>query len=72
VSNVKQLTLEVSGMSCTGCEERIQTALARLEGVLRSQADHQAGKVQVVVDPGRASEEAVRRSIEKAGYGVSP
>ena len=69
---MKQLNLEVSGMSCTGCEDRIQTALTRLDGVVRSKADHQAGKVQVVIDPGRASEEAVRGAIEKAGYGVSP
>ncbi len=68
---MKQLQLNVSGMDCTGCEHRIETTLARLDGVVRSKADHQRGLVTVVINPAKASEEAVRASIEKAGYGVS-
>lgn len=69
---MQQLELTVSGMTCTGCEQRIAKALARLEGVVRSTANHQTGQVRVVFDATRTSERAVRLTIERAGYEVSP
>lgn len=68
---MKQLVLTVTGMSCSGCEQRIETALAGLDGVVRSKADHQSGAVTVVINPARAGEDAVRASVTQAGYGVS-
>ena len=67
-----QLELKVSGMTCTGCEQRIAKALSRLEGVVRSTANHQTGQVRVVFDATRTSEQPVRSAIEQAGYEVSP
>lgn len=67
-----QVQLRVSGMTCTACEQRIQKALSRVDGVVRSSADHQAGQVRVVFDAARTSERAVRATIEQAGYEVSP
>lgn len=69
---MQQSEFRVSGMSCSACERRIERALARVEGVLRSAADHQAAQVRVVFDPRRTSEQAVRSCIEQAGYEVSP
>jgi len=69
---MKQLELKVSGMTCTGCEQRIAKALSRLEGVVRSTANHQTGQVRVVFDTARISEQAVRSVIEQTGYEVSP
>jgi len=69
---MEQIELLVGGMSCTGCEQRIEKALARCDGVLRSSADHQTGKVRVVFDPKKASEQSVRSCVERAGYEVSP
>lgn len=69
---MKQLELKVSGMTCTGCEQRIANALSRLEGVVRSTANHQTGQVRVVFDAARISEQAVRSAIEQTGYEVSP
>jgi copper chaperone CopZ len=39
---------------------------------VRSAADHRTGKVRVVFHPKKASEQAVRSCIERAGYEVSP
>ncbi len=68
---MEQLTLRVSGMSCTGCEQRVQKALGRLEGVQRSGADHRRAEVRVVFDAARTSEQAIRACVERAGYAVS-
>jgi DNA-binding transcriptional MerR regulator len=69
---VKQLELGVSGMTCRACEQRIEKALARIEGVVQSAADHRAAQVRVMFDPARASENALRSCIERAGYRVAP
>lgn len=64
-------TLEVQGMDCTSCENRLRTALTRLEGVIRVDADHRAGRVSFRFDESRASEEDVKERIRAAGYEVA-
>ena len=68
---MQQIEFHVSDMSCRACDERIEKALVRVEGVVRSAAYHRAGQVRVVFDPTRTSEQAVRSRIEQAGYKVS-
>lgn len=68
---MQQIEVRVTGMSCSACERRIEQALARVVGVVRSNADHRVGHVRVAFDPARTSEQAVRSCIEQAGYGGS-
>ena len=69
---MEQLVLSVHGMTCTACENRIQRALGKLDGVRQARADHQAGEVRVLVDPAKTPKDAVRACITDAGYEVSP
>ncbi len=68
---MKQLQLKVTGMDCTTCERRLENALSHIDGVTRSKADHQMGTLSVVIDPAKVKEEAIRASVEKAGFEVS-
>jgi copper chaperone CopZ len=67
---MEQVELHVTGMTCSACEQRIQRALAHVEGVVRSAADHRTARVSVVFDPARTSAEAVQSCITGAGYQV--
>ena len=67
---MEQLELRVNGMTCTGCEQRIERVLAQVDGVVRSTADHRAAQVRIVFDPARTSAEAVQDRITQAGYEV--
>lgn len=67
---MKQIALHVVGMHCSGCEQRLQRALARLAGIKRNRADHRTGVVQVAFDPASVSEQAIRACVEQAGYEV--
>jgi len=69
---MKQLEVRVTGMTCTACEQRIEKALARVEGVVQSAADHRAARVRVMFDPADTSASDVRSCIERAGYVVAP
>lgn len=63
-----ELSLTVTGMSCTGCEQRIATVLGRIDGVRAVQADHAAGTVAVDYDPTVADPAVLRRRLADAGY----
>jgi Cu+-exporting ATPase len=69
---MEQLELHVTGMTCHACEQRIERALAQVDGVVRSTADHRGARVKVVFDPARTSAESVERRIAQAGYEVVP
>ena len=69
---MKQVDLRVSGMTCRACEQRIERALSKIEGVALSAADHRAAQVRVMFDPAQTSERALRECVERAGYTVAP
>lgn len=62
--------LQVKGMSCTGCEQRISRVLERIEGVRRVEADHVSGRVRVRVGPGLTDRNLLAERIETVGYDV--
>jgi copper chaperone CopZ len=59
-------------MTCRACGQRLEKALAGVDGVVQSAADHRAARVRVMFDPVRSTESAVRSCIERAGYAVAP
>ncbi len=69
-SNPQSLRLQVQGMNCSGCEQRISTALRRLDGVVEATADHVSGEVRLRFDPASTHRGAVVDRIVLAGYTV--
>lgn len=60
-------TLEVSGMSCTGCESTVEAAVSKVPGSSDVEADHETGTVTI---DGDVDTQAVRTAIEDSGYTV--
>lgn len=67
---MEQVAIGVKGMSCSGCEQRLEQALTRLQGIARVSADHVSERVEVVLDPARVSGAEMRNCIERAGFEV--
>jgi copper chaperone len=65
---MERKTISVTGMSCNGCEQNVETALRNLDGVSRVEANHDADAVDVVLEDGVADD--VNAAIEQAGYDV--
>ena len=63
-------TIPVSGMSCNGCEQNVENALRKLDGVARVETDHEADTVEVVADDDVGDAE-VHGVIERAGYDIA-
>jgi copper chaperone len=71
VSTMSQtVTLQVVGMTCTGCEQRLGRALHRSDGVYETSADHRTGQVRVRFDPAATDRAALVERIVTAGYQV--
>lgn len=64
-----QRTIEVSGMSCNGCEQSVETALESVEGVDRADADHEGATVEVIADES-VSDADLEDAVREAGYEV--
>ncbi len=59
-----------ANMTCHACEMLISDSVGEIKGVKSVRADHETGRVDVEFDA-PATEQAVRRAIEKEGYKVS-
>ena len=59
-----------ANMTCHACEMLISDSVGELAGVKTVRADHKTGKVDVEFGA-PATEQAVRKAIEKEGYEVS-
>jgi copper chaperone len=67
---MERKTLSVAGMSCNGCEQNVEHALATLDGVNRADADHDAETVEVVAGD-EVSEDDIADAVRDAGYEVT-
>ena len=62
--------LIVKGMTCMGCVGNVKKVLQALPGVKEVDIVLQVGKVTVQHDPDKTDIEAMKTSIEEAGYEV--
>ncbi len=65
------VTLKVEGMTCTGCEQRLGTALRRLDGVSEAKANHRTGELTIRYDPDTTDRQALEERVVTAGYEVA-
>jgi copper chaperone CopZ len=62
--------LHVSGMKCGGCAKKIESALAKVDGVKGVKIDWQAGKVEVAVQQGKDARTIAKPVVDSLGYHV--
>ncbi|MDR3495852.1 MAG: cation transporter [Ancalomicrobiaceae bacterium] len=60
-------TLQVEGMSCSGCVKSVESALLRADPVAKVSIDLPSGRVEIESE---LSSEALVAAIEAAGYDV--
>ena len=60
--------IQVKGMSCNSCENRIEDALKDLEGIRKVGASYSKEEVMVEFDSSKISENRIKELINKEGY----
>ena len=66
---MKEIILNVKGMMCEGCENRIKNAVATIDGVVDVSAKHDTGIVKLIARD-NVTEDVVREKIEDIGFTV--
>ncbi|GIX41778.1 MAG: hypothetical protein KatS3mg129_1511 [Leptospiraceae bacterium] len=66
----KTYTLQIDGMTCTGCEAAIEAAVSKISGVIEIKANHRTGKGLVRFDSKKTNINQIKKAIEELGYKV--
>ena len=74
MARIETLELTVKGeelIHCVGCENRIQSVVSTLPGVLKVKADHKTQGILVTLDGDRTTPEQVKEKLDFMGYRTS-
>ncbi|MBR3888063.1 MAG: heavy-metal-associated domain-containing protein [Clostridia bacterium] len=64
-----EILFNVDGMMCTGCENRVKSALSEIDGVVEVVANHENGTVIVKTNK-ELKKEDLAEIIENLGFDV--
>lgn len=68
---MKNLTLDVKGMTCGHCKMSVNGALTDLDGVSNVEVNLETGKVEVTYDENKVDTEKLKEAVEDQGYDVA-
>jgi mercuric ion transport protein len=70
-SGVREITISIEGMTCTGCESHVNGIVNALEGIFESTASFEKGEATVTYDQSKVSKEQIGNAINEAtGYKI--
>jgi copper chaperone len=68
---VAKVEVSITGMTCGGCEQTIQTSVAKLEGIKSVKAMSGMGKAFIEFAPALTDTAKIRTAITESGYSVT-
>lgn len=68
--NVREITVDVKGMTCSSCEQHIEHAVGQLEGVNAVNASYASGTATVLFASTLVTNERIIHAINETGYKV--
>jgi len=67
-ANVQKVSLDVQGMTCSGCEHIVESALKKIDGVASVKANYEAGTTEVRFDAKKAHADQFVKTIGDIGF----
>jgi len=67
---VREASLQITGMTCAACATRIEKGLNKMEGVKQATVNLALEKSAIKYDPTKLSESDFEKKIEALGYGI--
>jgi copper chaperone len=65
-----EVTIDVGGMTCDGCEKAIKASVEKLDGIAGVESSHEEGWTKVKYDKSQTSVEDIEGKITDTGYEV--
>lgn len=70
VAEASKIEVSISGMTCTGCEQTVQSSVAKLEGIKSVKASFTTGNAVIEYFPGKVDSLKIKAAISGSGYTV--
>ncbi|KKI92105.1 ATPase P [Bacillus sp. SA1-12] len=70
MSDKKETTLQIAGMTCAACAVRIEKGLKKIEGVEDANVNFALEKSKVTFDPSKANVNQLKEKVKALGYKV--
>ncbi len=71
MSETKQLTLPITGMTCANCVAAVERNIKKVDGVQVANVNLSSERATIEYDPDQASLDDFLRRIDRAGYGIA-
>lgn len=69
--NMVDITFTVEGMTCSGCENHIESEVNKLDGIVSVKASYEKSNTTVKYDRTKVTEQRIIKAINNTGYNVS-
>ncbi|MDM5235390.1 heavy metal translocating P-type ATPase [Bacillus cereus] len=66
----KEANLQISGMTCAACANRIEKGLKKIEGVHDANVNFALEKTKIMYDSGKTNPQQFKEKVESLGYGI--
>ncbi|AAP10656.1 heavy metal translocating P-type ATPase [Bacillus cereus] len=66
----KEANLQISGMTCAACANRIEKGLKKVEGVHEANVNFALEKTKIMYDPTKTNPQQFKEKVESLGYGI--
>ena len=68
--STEEKTLQINGMTCAACANRIEKGLSRIEGVEKANVNFAMESSTIVYDPAKTNPNEFKERVEKLGFSV--
>ena len=69
-SSIKQIKLDIEGMTCASCNEHVEHAANEVPGVFQAQASYETGTALIKFDESVSSADEIIAAVNETGYKV--
>lgn len=66
----KEISLQIEGMTCAACANRIEKGLNKIEGVESANVNYAVEKASVIYNPDKTNVKAFEERVDKLGYSI--
>ncbi|WP_377864756.1 heavy metal translocating P-type ATPase [Bacillus sp. R86525] len=66
----REANLQISGMTCAACANRIEKGLKKVEGVHDANVNFALEKTKIMYDPQKTNPQQFKEKVESLGYGI--
>lgn len=70
-ADIERLEVSINGMTCTGCEQIIQSNVGKLDGIKSVKAEYTLNKAIIDFDSEIVDTAKIRTAITRSGYKVA-